>query len=374
MTNTITEITRRNLMDELLLMPFSIEGRTDFIVFLKRVWPLNKMSSTDSRFKDAEGDIWQHMIRNSDWEIDFLYLEYLDVLNIPDPIFVEFLEQILHPIIRADRDEQEVCLEIIDKHIARDGYKMQEVDQMSGYPVYGAVNIKNGPKGNIKNLIFSADGYKPEIVITDSLENSIEIIKNGEFCLVYDRPIPSSGLMWNDLVNWWAVREDESDLKKAERSLFLRLRKSLDSEPERLLFNVYFKQFYKEDRIFPALIPQVYLHYAPYTMKQLKGKARINRQRMDFLMLLPASIRVVLEVDGKQHYSVGEKSSPKLYSEMVSEDRKLKLKGYEVYRFGGYELSVESGEETMVEFFEQMKSSYICVPKASPGNKTISIK
>ena len=45
---------------------------------------------------------------------------------------------------------------------------------------------------------------------------------------------------------------------------------------------------------------------------------------MDFLLLLPRGVRVVLEVDGKQHYAGGDTASPRLYSEMVSEDRGLR--------------------------------------------------
>ncbi|WP_218220340.1 hypothetical protein [Nesterenkonia sp. Act20] len=61
------------------------------------------------------------------------------------------------------------------------------------------------------------------------------------------------------------------------------------------------------------------------------------RQRMDFLLLFSSRHRVVIEVDGKQHYASGDKASPALYSEMVAEDRRLRLAGYEVYRFGGAE-------------------------------------
>lgn len=60
-----------------------------------------------------------------------------------------------------------------------------------------------------------------------------------------------------------------------------------------------------------------------------------THQRMDFLMLLPNGIRVVIEIDGKQHYSKNDIASPKLYAEMMANTRELQLKGYEVYRFGG---------------------------------------
>jgi len=42
------------------------------------------------------------------------------------------------------------------------------------------------------------------------------------------------------------------------------------------------------------------------------------RERMDFLLLLPRGVRIMLEVDGKQHYAEGDTASPKLYSDMVA--------------------------------------------------------
>ena len=58
---------------------------------------------------------------------------------------------------------------------------------------------------------------------------------------------------------------------------------------------------------------------------------------MDFLMLLDGHVRVVIEVDGKQHYAEGDKASPRNYAKMVKEDRRLCLHGYELYRFGNSE-------------------------------------
>jgi very-short-patch-repair endonuclease len=221
--------------------------------------------------------------------------------------------------------------------------------------VYKIGKALDGVKGNVKNLIFAAVGQKPEIVISDSINNDIKIVNHAENCLVYDRSIPNTGLYWLDLVKWWAdlnsISEPDRD---AEVSLYFRLYKSLASPPEQLLFKNYFRYF-KElfDKNFPALVPQVYLHYDPYTIKQRAGKAILPRQRMDFLLLFSNKQRVVIEVDGKQHYSDGEVSSPQKYAEMVHADRELKLSGYEVYRFGGYELMDEEvGSRIIKEFFE----------------------
>ena len=71
---------------------------------------------------------------------------------------------------------------------------------------------------------------------------------------------------------------------------------------------------------------------------------------MDFLLLLPGRQRVVIEIDGKQHYADGETASPQRYATMVAEDRNLRLLGYEVYRFGGHELS-EGDPRAIVEPF-----------------------
>lgn len=61
----------------------------------------------------------------------------------------------------------------------------------------------------------------------------------------------------------------------------------------------------------------------------------LSRQRMDFLLLFPDRSRVVIEIDGRQHYAAEERADPGRYAEMVREDRALRLRGYEVYRFGG---------------------------------------
>jgi very-short-patch-repair endonuclease len=227
-----------------------------------------------------------------------------------------------------------------------------------------------GVSGDIKNLIFAADGPKPELVLTDALNNTVEIVENAEYCLVYNLPILQSGLLWPDLVKWWTKSNNLAFLDRTtEESLFLRLRNSLASPPEKLFFNSYF-QYYHDvlGEGFPALIPQVYLHFDPKSLRNLGGQQRLPRQRMDFLMLLPNNQRIVIEIDGKQHYSENNNmSSPRKYSGMVAEDRRLRLLGYEVYRFGGYELrddnSNKAQSENLVQnFFCQLFEKHRILP------------
>lgn len=292
------------------------------------------------------------MIANDDWDYDYLLDTVLNVLYISDEVFSKFLENTVHPIVRS-KENQKKYVDKINAHINKDGYILDRYGEISGYPVYRVLSNNAGVKGNIKNLIFAADGPKPEIVLKDSLNNDIQIVKNEEYCLVYDKPIPQNGLRWMDLVKWASLKEEIET--ESERRIYKRLEKSLDSKPEKTLFYNYFKHFKGQlNEDLPALIPQVYLHYDPYTLRQLDGSKRLARQRMDFLMLLADKIRIVIEIDGKQHYSEGDRSSPRLYSEMVAEDRNLKLKGYEIYRFGGYELCSDQAEVIVKEFFRDL--------------------
>ena len=217
--------------------------------------------------------------------------------------------------------------------------------------------------GKFKNLIFAANGLKPEIVLRDATTNQIEIVRNEEYCLIFDRPLSDEGLLWKDLVDWWIDRENLHNLNRIgqNRELYKRLILSLDgNKPEKTFFYSYYENFkdYLDNKL-PALIPQVYLHYDPYTQKYLKNEKRLPRQRMDFLLLLPYRKNIVIEIDGKQHYSQDNRPSPRLYAEMVSEDRRLKLSGYEIYRFGGYEfLKPELAKKMVTDFFEKLFDLY----------------
>ena len=174
----------------------------------------------------------------------------------------------------------------------------------------------------------------------------IEIVENAEFCLVYDRPLAEHGLTWGELVDWWTERcRCTVTRQEAARALYTRLSRSLANEAERFFFRTYCERYARFDGpTFPALVLQVYLHYDPYLRSQLGDQpGHLKRQRMDFLLLLPRRARVVLEIDGVQHYTDDGAPSPRRYAEMVSEDRALRLARYEVYRFGGQELAGRVG-------------------------------
>jgi hypothetical protein len=234
----------------------------------------------------------------------------------------------------------------------------RRVDEEFGDERLRAALARMGPhgvEGELRNLIFAANGPKPRIVLRDAINNIIDIVENAEYCLVYDRPLATAGLSWRELTAWWAeTHGDRGDELTNARALYARLAESLGSAPERRLFETYCKH-YGPARSFelPALIPQVYLHYDPYTRAEVAARAgeELPRQRMDFLLLFPDRVRVVIEVDGKQHYSTDDGAEPRLYAQMMAEDRRLRLSGYEIYRFGAQELTGAGAEAVVSGFF-----------------------
>jgi len=137
----ITEVTRRNIIDYLLLQKPPFYGSPGLIGFLKRIWDLSSMPSRDIRFESAEGDIWQHVINNDDWTLEHLLCSYLNLLKCDDEIFLKFVETCLHPIVLTDDNKVTETLSEFNKYLEPDDYKLETSSQISGKPLYKAKNI-----------------------------------------------------------------------------------------------------------------------------------------------------------------------------------------------------------------------------------------
>lgn len=350
---------RRALLDELYNRQEIFEGELDLISFLNRIWNLKDLPSAYGEKGTMEDSIRQHMIRNDDWSYSELFDTHMDLVGSSDEIFASFLENMVSPVVRKGEKQREMLV-MINSYLIEDDYELTECGSSVGIPIYKIMKTKAGVGGQVKNIIFASDGLKPEFIFTDAVNNDIAIVKNEENCLVFDKHIPKSGLKWDDLVAWWTVSKYHNiEEENVDRELYKRLYKTLDKALEQPFFNLYYKLFKEElGGNLPALIPQVYLHYDPRTILELKGKKRLERQRMDFLMLLSNRHRIVIEIDGKHHYADGDKASPKLYSDMVAEDRRMKLAGYDLYRFGGHELTFGDVDKIVEDFFRKLFYKY----------------
>ncbi len=303
--------------------------------------------------------IQQHVHRNpEDWPAETLF-EQLGAYDSSDRRFALFLEGLASADVRPDDAAQRRFVACVNVPLKTCGVELRETDTKGGYPVFTVVSLHAARKGRPKNLIF-ASAEKPDLRFRDALNNDIEIVTNADKVLVYDRPIGIDGLRWHDLQLWWSETEGVADADTAKRSLYTRLRKSLplNSPPQALLFDAYYQGFGSAVPQLPALLPEVWLHWDPRTVRE-RGRDALLRFRMDFLLLLPQGIRVVIEVDGRHHYADGDGlADVQRYAQMVMADRDLKLAGYEVYRFGAAELQQTTAKADVKRFFDALFNRY----------------
>jgi hypothetical protein len=127
---------RRDIIDYLILLPSPFHGRLEITQFLSRIWDLSAMPSTDGRFHNAEGDIWQHMVNNQDWDEAYLLYKYMEVLRCDTVTFLKFLEECVHPIVRPDEAQSASVVAALNDMLAADGYRLGVQQLISGKPVY----------------------------------------------------------------------------------------------------------------------------------------------------------------------------------------------------------------------------------------------
>jgi very-short-patch-repair endonuclease len=152
---------------------------------------------------------------------------------------------------------------------------------------------------------------------------------------------------------------------EAKKSQYQRLIRSLpgNSPPQRNLYELNHKIHSSAVQDLPALLPEVWLHWDPRTVHE-RGPQALLRFRMDFLLLLPHGQRVVLAVDGSQHFTgPGGRADAAKYADSMRGDRDLKLSGYEVFRFGATELQDrERARATLQQFFVDLFRRFHVTP------------
>ena len=322
--------------------------------------------------RNRRGLITRHIIQNNDngWSAFF---DLVGADEISDRRFALLMELLVGPHVRPDVKEQRDLVAVANSVLLGCGVELRESGDEGGYPCFTMV-AKGLPSGRVKNLIFASQN-KPDIVLRNALTNDIAVVTNPDEVLIYDRPIGREGLRWCDLQSWWTELRNIDDETAAKKTLYERLRSALPprSPPQLLLYTEYYKWLGAAAPDMPALLPEVWFHYDPLTARQ-RGFSALLRQRMDFLLLLPGDGRVVLEVDGVHHYAdPSGRASPAAYAQMAEADRDLRLSGYEIYRFGGKELTKDKDHDLaqrphhlLREFFQRLfKRHGISIPKAA---------
>lgn len=185
----ISEVTRRNIFDVLRVQQVNWSGRLSEPDFLARIFDLEKMKSYNGRFENVAGDIWQHRINNpNDWEDDWIFTDSrFNLLKCDDEIFLSFLCEMLHPVVRNDPQETEQLRQWFNELLISDGYEIIERSKISGHSVYtGRRKVEGVPLGvNLakRNDVFNAEylsrqvnrieaaiSYDPDLAIGTSKE------------------------------------------------------------------------------------------------------------------------------------------------------------------------------------------------------------
>ncbi len=158
--------------------------------FLNSIWNLSEMPSEDSRYSTADGDIFQHMVNNSDWDLDYLFEERLKLYD-SDEIFIKFLETIISPTYRENELEIIGIVVQINSILETDKLQLSIYD----YTEKGIPSYKIFPKEEVENI--PVDIKKNTIIffVQKALED-IQYLTNGvkEYFLLRERK-------WDDYNN-----------------------------------------------------------------------------------------------------------------------------------------------------------------------------
>ena len=141
--DTITEITRRSLVDLFTLGRFPWQGRLSEVDFLSRLYDLSEISSNDGKFQNAVQDINRHGSDGwQDWDRGWVFYDpRFNLLRAPDDELLRFLCETVHPLVRPDDMQMSVLVAEINRLLIQDGWELFEAKEISGRPVFSARKV-----------------------------------------------------------------------------------------------------------------------------------------------------------------------------------------------------------------------------------------
>ncbi len=168
---------RQDILDIYRLNQLSWSGELDEVEFLERIFDLKSLPSTDSRYKDAARDIWQHRINNDDWEDAWVFGDKrFNLLDGPHETFLKFVCETIHPAVRKDRSIAVGLANEINKILETCGWELHEEEIVAGKNRYKFQKILTATKRAATRAKTVADaldaGWMHKEIIR--LENAID--------------------------------------------------------------------------------------------------------------------------------------------------------------------------------------------------------
>lgn len=146
--NRITNITKRKIQElfrdgvdvgifETDMQSYHFSGNLTDGEFLARLYDTKSLPSNDSRFQNADGDIWQHTVNNDDYYTDWVFDDdRFPLKNGTDEDLLRFLMEVLSPEVRIDGDVLTKIIEQLTSLLRVDGYELYIGSYISNQPVY----------------------------------------------------------------------------------------------------------------------------------------------------------------------------------------------------------------------------------------------
>ena len=182
--NYVTEATRRTIFDFLRVGKWCWAGRLDDVDFLSRIFDLGSLPSRDSRHPDMSGDIWRHRIINpEDWPDDWVFSDdRLDLLHVPDELFLRFLCEMLHPVVRDEADIDNMVAGF-NRYLAPDGYRLAVTNTMSGRRIFAAELALAGSDGALADARRIADALSSNHVAAQVTRMQANIVPDASLAI-----------------------------------------------------------------------------------------------------------------------------------------------------------------------------------------------
>lgn len=135
---------RQEIRDFFRIEKICWSGTLDEVEFLQRLYDLENLPSTDSRFKTASSDIWKHRVNNpDDWPDDWIFSDHrFGLVDGPPEVFLRFLCEVVHPLVRPDRNDCLYLVNAINDRIQLHGWKLVEDEPLAGRPRFVARQTK----------------------------------------------------------------------------------------------------------------------------------------------------------------------------------------------------------------------------------------
>ncbi len=141
--NSISEVTRRAIIDFLTASKIPWAGHMQEDAFLGRLYDLAHIPSTDYRYDDAAKDIWKHRVINEDWSDDWVFYDSrFNLLWATDEEFLRFLCETVHPVVRPGSEQARSIVASYNVELKADGWQIVETKQISGRPVFGYERLR----------------------------------------------------------------------------------------------------------------------------------------------------------------------------------------------------------------------------------------